>query len=313
MEKKVSIGVDVGGSHISSAAYILDEKRFLPQTLSENKVDNKKPADEIISSWAKTISETIEKARPHEISGIGFAMPGPFDYYHGIALFEGLNNKFESLYNINIAEKISNALGLGESIPVRFINDAAAFAIGENNAGSAAGFSRCLAITLGTGFGASFLHDQIPVVSGETVPPNGMLYHLPFDNALADDYFSTRGLLERYANKTGEQLPGVKDLAAKAPGNTTAQEIFNDFGTKLGMFLKPWIQKFGVEVLVIGGNISKAFHLFGDSLVNVYADSGIDLNIKISELKETASIIGGAALSDDDYYVRLKPVLLNKT
>jgi glucokinase len=67
-----------------------------------------------------------------------------------------------------------------------------------------------------------------------------------------------------------------------------------------------------VEVLVVGGNISKAFHLFGDSLVKVYGESGIPLKITISELKEMASIIGSAALTDDDYYNRIKPVLMNK-
>ncbi len=309
MGKKVSIGVDVGGSHISSAAYSADEKRFLSQTLAESKVDNKKPADEIIFTWAKTISETIEKARPHEISGIGFAMPGPFDYFNGIALFQQMTNKYENLYGINIAHEISHALGLGANIPVRFINDAAAFAIGESVAGCATAVSRCLAITLGTGFGSSFIKDQLPVVSGDTVPPEGMVYHLPFEKGVADDYFSTRGLLGRYSDQTGVHLPGVRELAEKASYDAVAQELFCDLGTKLGFFLKPWIQKFGVQVLVIGGNISNAFNLFGDSLVEVYAESGINLSIKISDLNEMASMIGAASLSDDDYYNNLKSIL----
>jgi glucokinase len=309
MNKKVSIGVDVGGSHISSAAYILDEKRFLPQTLAESKVDNKKPANEIIFTWAKTIAETIERVRPHEISGIGFAMPGPFDYFNGIALFQQMTNKYEGLYGVNVAREMSIALRLAENIPVRFINDAAAFAIGESIAGNAANVNRCLAITLGTGFGSSFIKDQIPVVSGDTVPPEGMVYHLPFEKGVADDYFSTRGLLARYFEKTGEHLPGVKELAEKALIDPVAKDLFCDFGTKLGMFLRPWIQKFGVEALIIGGNISRAFHLFGDSMMQGYADIGFNLRINISELNETASIIGAASLSHDDYYFNLKSIL----
>jgi len=309
MDKKVSIGVDVGGSHISSAAYSADEKRFLPQTLAESKVDNKKPADEIILTWAKTISETIEKAKPHEIRGVGFAMPGPFDYFNGIALFQQMTNKYENLYGVNVACEISKALGFGAHIPVRFINDAAAFAIGESIAGSAAAMSRCLAITLGTGFGSCFIKDQIPVVSGDTVPPDGMVYHLPFENGVADDYFSTRGLLGRYFEQTGAHLPGVRELAEKAPYDALAQELFCDFGTKLGIFLKPWVLKFGVQVIVIGGNISNAYDLFGDSMMEIYAESGINLSIKISELNEMASMIGAASLSDDDYYNNLKSIL----
>jgi glucokinase len=309
MNKKVSIGVDVGGSHISSVAYSIDEKTFLPQTLAESKVDNKKPADEIIFIWAKTISETINKVRPFEISGIGFAMPGPFDYINGIALFQQMTQKYENLFGVNVGNEISKALRLAEDIPVRFINDAAAFAIGESIAGSAAAVNRCLAITLGTGFGSSFIKDQIPVISGDTVPPGGMVYNLPFEKSIADDYFSTRGLLGRYFEKSGEHLSGVKELAENAPKDIVVQELFNDFGTKLGIFLKPWIQKFGVEVLIIGGNISNAFHLFGDNLVEIYAESGINLSIKISELNEMASIIGAASLSDNDYYNNIKSIL----
>jgi glucokinase len=310
MMEKISIGVDVGGSHISSAAYVWGEHRFLPETLSEHELDNQKPSDEIISIWSKTIAETLKKVKPATAKGIGFAMPGPFDYYKGIALFKGLNKKYENLYGLNIAKEIRLPLSLPESFPVRFINDATAFAIGESIAGSAAGASRCLAITLGTGFGSSFLENHIPVVSGEEVPENGMVYHLPFEKGTADDYFSTRGLLGRYFERTGKKLTGVKELAGMASGDPLAQELFHDFGLKMGIFLKPWIVKFGVEVLVIGGNISNAYPLFGESLNRSFAEDGMKVKTGISELKETASIIGSAALVNNDYYKKLKPVLL---
>jgi glucokinase len=309
MDKKISIGVDVGGSHISSVAYSVDENEILLHTLAESKVDNKKSVNEIIETWSKTISKTIEKVGFCPISGIGFAMPGPFDYVNGIALFQQMTNKYENLYGVNVGVEISKALGMNEKVPVRFINDAAAFAIGESMVGGASTTSRCLAITLGTGFGSSFIKNNIPVVAGETVPPSGMFYHVPFEKSVADDYFSTRGLLGRYFEKTGEQLSGVKELAEKATNDAVAKEIFNDFGMQLGIFLHPWICKFGVEALVIGGNIAKSFHLFGDSLTKVYADSRVDLVIQLSVLNETASMIGAAQLSDDEYYNKIKSIL----
>ncbi len=309
MNRKISIGVDVGGSHISSVAYEVEEKKILPHTLSESKVDNKKSADEIISTWAKVISQTIDKVGPCQLSGIGFAMPGPFDYVNGIALFQQMTNKYENLYGVNVGIEISKALGLNENVPVRFINDAAAFAIGESTAGGAAGFNRCLAITLGTGFGSSFIMNHVPVVSGDTVPPGGMVYHLPFEKGVADDYFSTRGLLGRYFDKTGLRFSGVKELAEKASHDAVAKDVFLDFGHKLGIFLHPWIRKFNVETLVIGGNIAKSFHLFGESLTKVYTYFGINLSIQLSVLNETASMIGAAQLSDDDYYNSIKSIL----
>jgi glucokinase len=309
MNRKISIGVDVGGSHISSVAYEPDEKKILSHTFSESKVDNKESADEIISTWAKVIAETIDKVGPCQLSGIGFAMPGPFDYVNGIALFQQMTNKYEKLFGVHVGLEISKALGFSDNVPVRFINDAAAFAIGESIAGGAAGFNRCLAITLGTGFGSSFILNHVPVVSGDTVPLGGMVYHLPFEKGVADDYFSTRGLLNRYFEKTGVRLSGVKELAEKAPQDALAEEIFCDFGTKLGIFLHPWVRKFNVETLVIGGNIAKSFHLFGESLTKVYTYCGINLSIQLSVLNETASMIGAAKLSDDDYYNSIKSIL----
>jgi glucokinase len=301
--------VDVGGSHISSVAYELVEKTIIAHTFSECKIDNKKTADDIISTWANVISQTIDKVGPYQISGIGFAMPGPFDYVNGIALFEKITNKYENLNGINVGTEICKVLELNDNISVRFINDAAAFAIGESLAGGAAGVNRCLAITLGTGFGSSFINNHVPVVSGDHVPPDGMVYHLPFEKSIADDYFSTRGLLNRYFDKTGKRLSGVKELAERANDDAVAKCVFKDFGLKLGIFLYPWVHKFGVETLVIGGNIAKAFHLFGDSLRIVFSYSGMNLPIRISVLNETASMIGAAQLSDDDFYNSIKSIL----
>jgi glucokinase len=308
--KTVAIGVDVGGSHVSCAACNLEKRKYLPETHSENKLDNQGSSDEILGIWAKTIAECIEKAKPAEIAGLGFAMPGPFDYYKGIPLFKGENKKYENIYGLDVPKLLRRLLGLDENFHIRFINDATAFAIGEDWIGKAAGTNRSLSITLGTGFGSAFLKNSMPVVDGNEVPPTGAVWHLPFENGTADEYFSTRGLLKRFSEKTGEQLSGVKELAGIANENTTVQELFYDFGWKLGVFLKPWIEIFGVEVLVIGGNISKAFSLFGNSLDKYFRDSKCNLKIEISELKETASMIGSAVLIDNDYYSRVKPMLL---
>ncbi len=96
----------------------------------------------------------------------------------------------------------------------------------------------------------------------------------------------------------------------KAKANdVVAQELFNDFGSKMVKFLKPWIQKFGIEVLVIGGNISRAFALFSDAMYDSLNNESIDLKIYISELKETASFIGSATLIDDTFYEEVLPSL----
>ncbi len=307
--KKIAIGVDIGGSHVSCAACDIDKKKYLAETFSENDLNNQAPADEIITVWARTIQNTVEQAGAENVAGIGFAMPGPFDYANGIALFNKDVKKYENLYGLNIPDTLRKKMNLPENFPIRFINDAMAFAIGEDWMGKSAGSTRSLAITLGTGFGSAFLNNHLPVVSGNKVPDKGYVYHLPFESGNADDYFSTRGLLGRYTGKTGKVFTGVKELADLAASDLAAKNLFADFGYKLGFFLKPLIENFGVEVLVIGGNISNAFHLFGPNLQDYFTKNGVLSSIEISELKETASMIGSAVLADDDFYKRLIPIL----
>ncbi len=305
----IAIGVDIGGSHVSCAACNIGEKKYLSETFSENDLDNQGTAEEIIGIWSKTIQSTISKVGLENVSGIGFAMPGPFDYSRGIALFKGNNKKYENIYGLNVPDALRKKMNLPDQFPIRFINDATAFAIGEDWIGMGNGYKRLMAITLGTGFGSAFLNNRLPVVSGPEVPDMGCVWYLPFENGSADDYFSTRGLLNRYYEKTGIQLNGVKELAQQAAGNEVAQSLFDDFGLKLGQFLQPWITKFGVEVLVIGGNISNAFPLFGESLTKQLQSNGVNVRIEVSVLRETAAMIGSAFLIDDDYYEQLKELL----
>ena len=309
MNKKLAVGVDIGGSHISCAVCDLDEKKYLPETFAESELDNKGTSEEIIRVFGNTISKTMDAAGIGNIAGIGFAMPGPFDYAKGIALFTGDNNKYENIYGLNVPEALRKYLKLPDSFPVRFINDATAFAIGEDWIGKASGTRLSLSITLGTGFGSAFLNNSLPVVSGDTVPEMGCMWHLPFENGTGDDYFSTRGFLNRFLEKTGRQLSGVKELAILAQTDQVAKSLFDDFGEKLGIFMAPWLKTFGVEALVIGGNISNAFDLFEPSFKKYLSATGLEIKIAASELKETASIIGSAVLVNDDFYEKVSPLL----
>jgi glucokinase len=309
MKTKLSIGVDVGGSHVSCAAIDLTTKQYLDQTYAEQDLDNHASAGTILGIWGETIRQAMVSAGIENIAGIGFAMPGPFDYQQGISLFTGRNDKFEQTYGLNVPETLRQYLGLPESLRIRFINDATAFAIGEDRLGKAAGTSASLSVTLGTGFGSAFIRDGLPVLTGDSVPEQGCLWHLPFEDGIADDYFSTRGLLGRFREKTGRSLQGVKQLADLASTDQTARLIFDDFGLKLGQFLDPWIRKLSLEMLVLGGNISRAYPLFETALRGYLESRKIPMEVAVSELKENASIIGSATLVEESFYERVMPLL----
>lgn len=309
MNQHVAIGVDVGGSHISSAAVNLETGTILRETAAGRAVNNQDQAFRIVSEWSSCLQETIEKLpSAADLSGIGFAMPGPFDYVNGIALFRGVP-KYENLYGFNIADAIRSSLDLAEGVPVRFMNDATSFAMGEAWAGKSAQVSRSVAITLGTGFGSAFIAGRSPVADGPLVPELGCLYHLPFENGIADDYFSTRWFINQYRECTGKEAEGVREIAAVAPAEPQVKVIFDRFGRNLGRFLAPWLKGFGAETLVIGGNISHSWGLFGEALTGELTRNGCKTMVAISDLKEDAALLGSAYLINESFWKSVQKTL----
>jgi len=308
MTQNIAIGADIGGSHISCAAVDLKSGKVLRETFSERSVNNQAQATEIISIWASCLSEVLNRISANEVSGIGFAMPGPFDYVNGICLIKGVA-KYENLYGFNIGDAIISSLDVSDSFNARFMNDASSFAVGEAWAGKASQVKRSISITLGTGFGSAFINDKIPVVDGPNVPKLGCVYHLPFKGDIADESFSTRWFVRNFKKITGKDVTGVKELAEMASSNKVAQNLFIEYGDNMGIFLSPWLNKFDAEMLVIGGNISYAYNLFGKVFEERLAKEKCNCKVEISELKEDAALLGSAYLFDDDFWKAVQHAL----
>jgi glucokinase len=303
-----AIGVDVGGSHLSCAAVDLGKQVFFENSFSTVHIDNKASSDEILSGWVKALLQTIQKMEADTLSGIGFGMPGPFEYDKGIARFAQVE-KYYSLNGIDVADELTRRLNLASTVPLRFMNDASAFATGEAWMGSASHVANSVSITLGTGFGSAFVSDGVPVVEGEKVPRLGCVWHLPYKEGIADDYFSTRWFVKRYKEETGIDVDGVKPIADAAVSNETAMSLFIEYGNNMGEFFSPWLKKFDAGVLVIGGNIAGAYGLFGPNFEKALRINGVETEIKLSALKEDAAIIGSARMLNPEYWEKIGPIL----
>lgn len=301
MDRNIAIGSDIGGSHITCAALDLETGEILRNTVAERTVDNQAQAVAIIKVWSEAAAESMSKVPAEKIKGIGFAMPGPFDYVKGISYIRGVA-KYENLYGFNIGDAISSTLRLPENVPIRFINDASAFAVGEAWAGSASNYKRSVSITFGTGFGSAFIADKIPVCDGPQVPRIGCVYHLPYKDGIADDYFSTRWFLKQYKTIKGKELSGVKELASLAKTDRVVGDLFTEFGEKAAIFLTPWLKSFRAEILVVGGNISNASDLFWDVFEATFRKEGWNGAVALSKLKEDAALFGSAYLFNDKFW-----------
>lgn len=293
------LGVDVGGSHISSALVRVQTGEILPDSFCRRRVDSKSHSSKlIIDQWADALRESLSELNGQLLTGIGIAMPGPFDYKNGISLIEGLD-KYQALYGINIKAALETRLAL-QNIPIIFENDAACFGIGESLADKG---NKTIALTLGTGLGATFIHNGRPAEQSNEIPMGGVLFNTPYKNGLAEDYISTRGLLKAYADRCGLTLSEVKEIADRATveKEEAAIQVFESFAHDIADCLAPWIISFQANLLVIGGSIAHAHHLFLERLMEVLQQKhGITINIKISTKMELSAIAGAADLVKND-------------
>ncbi|WP_103071982.1 ROK family protein [Aquimarina sediminis] len=294
------LGVDIGGSHITVATIDTKNHDIPEANLLSTYVDSTASANEIINVWISALQKSIDSLNQKPLEGICIAIPGPFNYPNGIFAYK-MEHKFASLFGLNIKEIIIRQLMLPKSIPLRFYNDAACFGIGESWKGKLKFSKKALAITLGTGFGATFLNNGVPMLSGNGVPQNGELYHIPFKNGIADEYFSTRWFIKKYKDLTDLTITGVKDLTQTRDNKFVAQ-VFSHFSKNLGCFLSPWLKEYNADAIVIGGNIAKAWDFFAEDLRNELDRHRCYTKIYQSDLKEKAILLGGARLANDAFY-----------
>lgn len=237
---EIVLALDIGGTCIKSALF------------RDGKIFRRLPPVPSCSEGSRTeIAEALRRA----IAGAGgfdhlvAAVPGPFDYEHGIFR---MTHKFAAVKDCSFEE-------LSGGIRGTFLHDANAFLAGEATHGAARAFSRCGGITLGTGLGAAFLENGKLKTGNDGSPaPEVKLWNVPFRGGIAEDVISTRALLR--ACPAGS----VREIADRArAGDSEARRAWRNYKEALFELLNGWTARLSPEVIVIGGGIGGDPDLFG--------------------------------------------------
>jgi len=231
------VALDSGGTSLKSGAVPPADPVQVRVTVTP--VDSRGAAAAIVRDLAVAIEARLADIPEGEpVAGIAVALPGPFDYEAGVRPpgAHPTDTKYLGLTGVPLAAALTTAVGT--DLPVRFVNDAEAAALGEARYGAGAGSRRVLTVTLGTGLGAALVVDGAVLrqVGGTVV---GELYAaaLPSGSS-ADDAFSHRGLQSR--------IDALDDPAAAAAG----------FAADLGAFLAPVVATGGVDLVVVAGGVA---------------------------------------------------------
>ena len=307
---------DVGGSHVAAA--ICSQHSYSLQGLSRAPL----PHEFSASSFGRLIHTLGESAANtagfelSEICGAALAMPGPFDYQNGVS---HMTHKLHSLLNVDLKAALAQRFGW-QPAQVRFLNDAAAFLLGELYAGAAKSAPRAVGLTLGTGIGSAFSIDGQIVTSGPGIPPGGEIWNLPYKTGIVEDYASTHFLRLHFqaltgveaevtaiANtaKTPEPCDEITSLPTTVPEVLTpyeahcrARQAFQDFGHHLGNILNHILLESGnpfqPNVIVLGGGIARAAQLFLPETRKILKVSPAP-TIVVSSLMDQAPLAGAGA------------------
>ncbi|WP_374163533.1 ROK family protein [Arcticibacter sp. MXS-1] len=267
MDKSYVLGVDIGGSHITSALVDISTGDLLEGTRVRKAVDSHAAPGIVISFWTEAIAQSFSKAGL-PIGKIGIAMPGPLDYEEGICWIKD-QDKYEHLYGYNIKDLLSASLSIHKT-DIRIMNDACCFLQGEVLGTLDKRYSRVMGFTLGTGLGSAF-YQEGTVVDAD-------LWRMPFKGSIAEEHLSTRWFLNRYSALKGREIENVKEMLQ----DELAEMLYAEFGATLGVFLQECLKTYNPQAVVLGGNIAKSPELYLKHTEEVLESSGQLLPISIA-------------------------------
>ena len=280
------LAIDIGGTYIKSAVLNSNGDLYEDSCFRVLSYSNELK-DLIIKSIKECVSHSLSfvEKQKKRFSGIGIAIPGPFDYHKGISLME---HKFHALYGEDLKQLLYDILDDDIPIPVCFVHDAIAVLLGEQWKGEAMPFRNSAVITLGTGIG--FSHSRNKVVECSPLgSPSVTIYKTPYNGGILEDYVSQRGILETYKELNGGQLPSgitVLDIGRQADnGDDLSISTFRITGSILAESIYEILKQENIECLLLGGQISNAYRHIEETLIKGL--SGLD---KLSHISQVRSI-----------------------
>lgn len=277
------LSIDIGGTFIKYA--LLDDQM---QLHGHQKIATK---ENINHDILKQVESIISSVSTHTvISGIGISTAGIVDREKGEIIFAGptIQNYKGTAFKAHLTRKFS--------FPITVENDVNAALIGELWQGAAQLKNNVFCITLGTGIGGAYYHNQI--IDGTYHQANSVGYLL-YDPATQTNYESRASTtaLNRMIEKEFGKGVSTKEVFARAKlGEDTYLSLIETWSKEVARGLAQIILLVDPTCILIGGGISRQ----GDFLLKhiqkqltTFLPNGfLKTEIKIAQLYNDASLFG---------------------
>lgn len=252
-------GVDVGGTGIKAGLFDADLR-----LLAEFRTPTPRDAgpDAVLAAVLAAVTDTVaagQRQFGRAPAAVGLAVLGLVDEAAGVAV----NSAAAGWRDVPLRALAEQAAG----VPVGFGHDIRAAALAEARLGAGRGLDNFLFAAVGTGIGAAVM------IGGEPLPGAhgraGEIGHVPVAGHVApcpcgghgclETIASARAVADRYARRTGNQLPGaakVADLVRR--GDPHAAEVWAEAVAALADVLAGCIAMFDPAAVVLGGGLAKS-------------------------------------------------------
>lgn len=248
------------------------------ESSSSKKINNNDTEEKIISEVIKSITEVFDE----NVEGIGIGVPSLVDVKKGIVYRV---QKIPSWREVHIKDILESKF----NVKVYVNNDANCFAAGEKYFGVAKPYENIIGLILGAGVGAGIVFNN-HLYSGTNCGA-GEFGSLPYKNH-DFEYYCGEGYFEE---KYGLNFELVYKRALQK--DKIALTFLELYGQDLGNLIKAVMFTTDPEIIVIGGNISKAFPFFEKEMrntISTFTYPHILKKLKITQSKDNNIVILGA-------------------
>ncbi len=285
------IGIDLGGTAIKLARF--DHRGTL---LAELKVATPQPA--VPGAVTMALCDAVQRLDPDGAAAlVGVGLPGPMDAAARVA---------RVCINLPGGEDVPLAEWLEVRLQrrVTLANDGNCAVVGEAWWGAAKGFSDVVLLTLGTGVGGGvLLGGQLFTGHNGAAAEPGLIGVDPDGPACNS---GNRGSLEQFASIAALRRLCDRDPRelgqAAADGEPAALEVWERYGTRLGVGLSSLVYVFTPQLVLLGGGLAGAACHFLPAVrreveLRVQAVSREGLRIEACALGNGAGRLGAARLA----------------
>ncbi|MFX1283540.1 MAG: ROK family protein [Promethearchaeota archaeon] len=308
-----TIGVDVGGTKISSALVSSNGEIIFRVEEPTTQGD----INALMSQIAQLIQKGLDRSEIDglKLKGIGIACA---------TLVEKYDDKID--WNTNIPQIQGSMLktwlqeNLTTSLPIFAVHDHVTPILGEQWVGAARGARNAIYIILGTGIGSSILIDGKPYdgVGGLAGSIGWTLLGPNFMNKVYDEgcfesfcsgpaiarrtveeiYKGSKTILMDMADNDIDNITSELIFEATRKGDPLALRIVQETVVYIGIVVSNLISTLAPEIVIIGGGVGRSADLFIDRIIEIvklYSQRYLAKKVMEGEIRIVLSSLGGDA------------------